>query len=60
MTAISLLIISICGGELIAYIGVYTFVSYIKLPSLVLEPSFDLLVNGLDRNLGSVAVRFYS
>jgi hypothetical protein len=60
VTAISLVTISICGRELIAYIGAYTFVSYIKLPSLVLKPSFNLLVNGLDCNLGSIAMRFCS
>jgi hypothetical protein len=60
MTAISLLTISIYSRELIAYIGVYTFVSYVKLPSLVLKLSFNPLVNGLNYNLRSIAIRFCS
>ena len=60
MTAISLLTISICGREPIAYINVYTFASYIKLPSLILEPVLDPSVNGLDHNPESITVRFYS
>jgi hypothetical protein len=58
--AIGLLIISICSRELIAYADVYIFVSYIKLLSLVLKPSFNPLVNGLDYNSESIAIRFYS
>jgi hypothetical protein len=54
------LIISIYSREPIAYIGVYTFASCIKLLSLVLELVLDPSVNGLDRNLRSVAVRFCS
>ena len=60
VTAIGPLTIGICGGEPIACISAYTFVSYIKLPSLVLELVLDPSVNGLDRNLESTAVRFYS
>ena len=60
MTAISPLTISIYSREPIAYIGAYTFASYIKLLSLILELVLDPSVNGLDRNLRSAAVRFYS
>ena len=60
MTAIGPLIIGIYNRELIVYIGAYTFVSYIKLPSLILEPVLVASVNGLDHNPESITVRFYS
>jgi len=54
------LTISIYGREPITCVGVYTFVFYIKLSSLVLELVLDPLINGLDYNPGSIAVRFCS